>query len=93
MGRAPVLEKYQRTCAWVRKGAVVLNAVAAALAVLVLLRQGRISGRQVQLGFLVIVQAAKDVACQAPNKRMQRARDPDKCVLRLRHRRVADAQR
>jgi hypothetical protein len=27
------------------------------------------------------------------NKRMQRTRDPDKCVLRLGHRRVADAQR
>jgi hypothetical protein len=28
-----------------------------------------------------------------PNKRMQRARDPDKCVLGLGHRRVADARR
>jgi hypothetical protein len=31
--------------------------------------------------------------CQAPNQRMQRARDPDKCVLYWPHRRVADAQR
>ena len=30
---------------------------------------------------------------QTPNKRMQRARDPDKCVLCLQHRRVADARR
>ena len=29
----------------------------------------------------------------APNKRMQRARDPDKDVLYLQHRRVADARR
>jgi hypothetical protein len=33
------------------------------------------------------------VLCQPPNKRMQRARDPDKCVLCLVHRRVADARR
>jgi len=31
--------------------------------------------------------------CQPPNKRMQRTRVMDKFVLRLGHRRVADAQR
>jgi hypothetical protein len=31
--------------------------------------------------------------CQTPNKRMQRARDPDKYILCSGHRRIADARR
>ena len=37
--------------------------------------------------------AYKTNLCQAHNKRMQRARDPDKGVLCWLHRRVADARR
>jgi hypothetical protein len=61
------------------------------------------SGGNRAWGSLLLVFAAsrdgKDVGtcvatlCLSPNKRMQRARIVDKFVLRLGHRRVADAQR